>query len=1047
MSERNVSDIESGNFEALQSLINPFPGLRPFSVEETHLFFGREGQSDEVLTKLAENRFVSILGTSGSGKSSLMYCGLIPILHGGFVTHAGSRWRVVVSRPGVNPIDNLAESLLLKDVKYAELNDEDKRIRQAITSSVLRSSSLGLIDAVNQMKTLPNENILIVIDQFEELFRYNKIERKSSETNESLAFVNLLLEAVNQVSPPIYIALTMRSDFIGDCAQFPELTQKINDSHYLIPQMTRDQKKLAVEGPVAVGGGTIAPRLVQQLLNDVGDNPDQLPIMQHALMRTWSYWTQHHSEGEAMDLRHYNAIGRMQEALSLHANEAYDELSKRQKKVCEIMFKALTEAGNENSGIRRPTPLKTIAAIAGVAEEEVIKVVDRFREPGRSLLMPPHGVALQSETIIDISHESLMRNWNRLKTWVQEEAASASMYGKLADAAENYQYGRTGLWRMPDLQLAINWREEQKPTLVWGQRYHPAFERTMVFLQTSEQAYKTEQINKEKLQRRNLRRTRNFAIIAGLIGLVAIFLSVLAQTKAQEAEKAKVAALESAEEAKKNAKVAQEQTRIAESEKAEAEKARSRADSSALVATAEAANARKAEEVARQQATIAEERRVEAEQATEAANLATLQAEENAQQAQLARDQAEQERLIAERLRYQSIAKSMAIKSQQVEDDQQRALIALQAYNFNRDYEGQPFDPDIYAGLYGALKELKGDTLNHLKGHIGAVRAMAYLNEGNTLITAGSGGKILSWTTEGSAAEIKPREITRVYNQVINAMAVSPDDSKLAAGLTNGYVLIQDLKSGKKYDSLQSLNSSVIDISFLPDNSGFILTGTDNIIQLCDYKSISSVYTAPSRINAMDVSPDGKWLAIGDEEGHVSLLNMDNPEEIRKVIDGRGHPVRSVAFNQKGNLLASGDDSREAMLTIYDLESGSVMATKTEYTTRISDLAFSNNDKMLAAASFDKTVRVYNLDRVNDLPVVLNDHESWVWGVAFSPNDDMIVTGSNEKVVRLWPSNTKAMADEFCEFIERNLTDTEWSQYVGEGIEYRKTCENLDAGS
>ena len=232
--------------------------------------------------------------------------------------------------------------------------------------------------------------------------------------------------------------------------------------------MTRDQKRTAIEGPVAVGGGKIAPRLTQQLLNDVGDNPDQLPILQHALMRTWAYWTENRKVGEQIDLRHYNSIGTLREALSLHANEAFDSLSKREKEICEVMFKALTERGSENQGIRRPTKLSTVAAIAGVSEDEVIRVVERFREPGRSLLMPPFGIRLESETVVDISHESLMRIWIRLKRWLDEESKAAEMYLKLSEAAERYQEGKAGLWQMPDLQLALNWREENRPYIGLG---------------------------------------------------------------------------------------------------------------------------------------------------------------------------------------------------------------------------------------------------------------------------------------------------------------------------------------------------------------------------------------------------------------------------------------------------------------------------------------------------------------------------------------------------------------------------------------------------
>jgi len=253
-----------------------------------------------------------------------MYCGLIPTLYGGFLTQAGSNWRIVVTRPGGGPIDNLAESLLIKDREYANLNDEDKLIRKTIISTVLRSSSLGLVEVVRQLKDEDDENMLILVDQFEELFRYRKIESETSDLDESSAFVNLLLEAIHQYDESIYIALTMRSDFIGECAQFPDLTQMINDSHYLIPQMTRDQKRTAIEGPVAVGGGKIAPRLTQQLLNDVGDNPDQLPILQHALMRTWSYWTENRKVGEPIDLRHYNAIGTLRDCL-LYTSDAADE--------------------------------------------------------------------------------------------------------------------------------------------------------------------------------------------------------------------------------------------------------------------------------------------------------------------------------------------------------------------------------------------------------------------------------------------------------------------------------------------------------------------------------------------------------------------------------------------------------------------------------------------------------------------------------------------------------------------------------------------------
>ena len=177
------------------------------------------------------------------------------------------------------------------------------------------------------------ENLLIVVDQFEELFRFKPAPSGVHPEDELAAFVKLLLNAARQDQLPIYIVITMRSDYLGDCAQFRDLPEAINEGMYLIPRMTRDQRREAITGPVAVGGGQLAPRLVNRLLNDVTENPDQLPILQHALMRTWDFWAANHSDGEPIDLRHYEAIGGMSEALSIQADEAYNELSDERGKL------------------------------------------------------------------------------------------------------------------------------------------------------------------------------------------------------------------------------------------------------------------------------------------------------------------------------------------------------------------------------------------------------------------------------------------------------------------------------------------------------------------------------------------------------------------------------------------------------------------------------------------------------------------------------------------------------------------------------------------
>jgi tetratricopeptide (TPR) repeat protein len=467
---------------------NPFPGLRPFETEEYNLFFGREGQADELLARLGRTRFLAVVGTSGSGKSSLIRAGLMPALYGGLMGATGSAWRIAVMRPGHNPLGNLAAALSEDDVIGSPDVDDD--VEATIIETTLRRSTLGLVDAVRQARLPAYENVLVVVDQFEELFRFRSMrEQQQGTDDDAAAFVKLLLEAPQQRDVSIYVVLTMRSDFLGDCSQFQGLPEAINDGQYLIPRMTRDERRSAITGPAAVGGGEISPPLVNRLLNDVGDNPDQLPILQHALMRTWDYWAEQRRDSEPVGLPHYEAVGTMTDALSKHADEAFNELpDERSHHIAEILFKALTERGVDNREIRRPTRLKEICEIAGASEAEVAAVIEVFRREGRSFLMPPAGVALTPETIIDISHESLIRNWGRLKDWVKDEAEAARIYRRLAVAATDYREGVGGLLDDVTLQWVLKWRDKYSPSHAWGVRYHPEYDNAIAFLDESTQA-------------------------------------------------------------------------------------------------------------------------------------------------------------------------------------------------------------------------------------------------------------------------------------------------------------------------------------------------------------------------------------------------------------------------------------------------------------------------------------------------------------------------------------------------------------------------------
>jgi WD40 repeat protein/energy-coupling factor transporter ATP-binding protein EcfA2 len=1040
------------------STANPFPGLRPFKIEESHLFFGREGQSDEVLLKLSKSRFVAVIGPSGSGKSSFIYCGVMPILYGGFLTDSSPDWEVVVTRPGAGPIDNLAESLLKNNPEYQAADVEEKKIKRTIFSTLLKSSSLGLVEAIEQGRRKKDVNYLVLVDQFEELFRF-KDSQDANSVNETLAFVNLLIEAVNYPDAPIYVAITMRSDFIGDCAQFPDLTRKINDSHYLIPQLTRDQKRRAIEGPVAVGGAKITPRLTQQLLNDLGDNPDQLPILQHALMRTWSYWTRYKDyEDEPVDLKHYEAIGTMAEALSMHANEAFDELTEEQKRICEIMFKAITEKRGENFGIRRPTKLQEIAAIADVSENDVSEIIDKFREPGRSLITPAFGTPLSGKSIVDISHESLMRIWVRLKNWVDDEADAVQMYTRLAEAASMYQVGKAGLWRPPDLQLALNWQVKHKPTLVWGQRYHPAFERTMIFLEYSKKEWETEQRIKELEQKRKLQRARIVALIlatatiVSLIFLVFAFVQKAAADTAREAaEKERIRAEANEKEAIKNAELARQQTAIANDQRNKADSARAQAILSAEEAIRQGEIAKKERDRAAASEKIAKN---EERKAIEARELA-LENEKIAKQ----------QKALADTRRYLSIAKAIAVKSKELGNDpDQQSLLAQQAFIFNDKYDGYPFDNDIYNGLFTALKTRGHGLTKSLEGHLkGGARALDTRRNNNHIYSGGSDGKIIQWVG-GKNNEWTPNEIVgdRIHDNdpandyLVFTLDISPDENILAAGglfpsnRDANYVELYDLRKPKDAPKkVYGYKSDIGDIHFTPDGKGFY--ARDNSGQSVKYSDLTSakeVIAIKSKISGLEINTEGTKLAGAGMDGTLYVWDIKNSYAETKTRIGNS-PLTAVAFAPDGRIVV-GTQSGQIRIVEADGRVGNPLSG---HTATIESIKFNYAGTFMATASKDWTIRLWNYNEPSQPPIVLSDHD-WVWNLAFTSDDEQLIAGIQsvketkvgqvDQTIHAWPTHFKTMAGILCgEYLKRNMTLEEWQLYIAKDLPQEKTCDGL----
>lgn len=482
----------------------PYPGLRRFDEGNAHLFFGREREAAAVVERVTASRFVAISGESGCGKSSLIRAGVVRSLRAG-----PAPWRIAILQPGGDPFAGLARALAEVTVPSATSLDIE------IAEAALRSSSRGVDELLRQVRLPAGDRILIVVDQFEELFRFKR--SRSDAAEDARAFVRLLLGATAPDSVNVYVVITMRSDYLGDCAQFAGLPEAVNQGEYLVPRMTRDQLRAAIQEPAATAETAIAPRLVARILNEVGDDPGELPVVQHALMRTWQAWSADHEPNEPMDVRHYEATGTLAHALSRHADETLDSLGTAGLRgTAERVFRTLTEMPPGGRPIRRPTAFGALAAVAAASPADVQTIAMHFAAPGRGFVCYPGdpGPPASAATIADLTHESLITRWERLREWVQAEARDAELYRTLARDARLHASGERSLWRDPELEVASRWASDLRPTREWAAQYSPGLDEALEFVDAG---------RRSQTRERRTRRALTWGVVAMAFLLVAAF--------------------------------------------------------------------------------------------------------------------------------------------------------------------------------------------------------------------------------------------------------------------------------------------------------------------------------------------------------------------------------------------------------------------------------------------------------------------------------------------------------------------------------------------
>ena len=524
--------------EQILEVSNPYKGLRPFLEADAEDFFGREDLTRQLLNRLSEtdqfSRFLAVVGPSGSGKSSLVKAGLMPALRQGAIP-GSERWFIVSMTPGSRPLDELEVSLLRVAVE-----------RPPDLMAQLQRDGFGLLRAAQLVLPSDEDQLLLVMDQFEELFTL------TTDPAQARHFMDLIYQAVTDPHSQVRVVLTLRADFYDRPLMEPDFSTLVQKRTEVVVPLTSAELERAICGPIERLGVSLEPGLDAEIISDVADQPGSLPLLQYALTELFE-----HRQGRLLTRGSYQSIGGVLGALGRRAEEVYQSLSGDEQNLSQQVFLRLISLGEGVEDTRRRVLRSELTAIDNPDSSHVDQVLEAYGTA--RLLSFDHDPQTRAPTV-EVAHEALLREWERLRTWLDENRADIRLQRLLGAAAQDW--------------LASN---EDPSFLLRGSRL-AQFEEwagvTSLALTADEQRYLQASLDDEarrKAQQAALeRRSRNFlrALVAvfAVAAIVAVILTIFAFNQQGIAQENALQAEQNAATAQSEAFARATQQAIAESE-------------------------------------------------------------------------------------------------------------------------------------------------------------------------------------------------------------------------------------------------------------------------------------------------------------------------------------------------------------------------------------------------------------------------------------------------------------------------------------------------
>ncbi|HEX8159471.1 MAG TPA: AAA family ATPase [Solirubrobacteraceae bacterium] len=919
--------------------VAPYRGLRVFGEEDAQFFFGRDREIQRLLEKLKSSTFVAVLGPSGSGKSSLVRAGLVPELRAGALVEVED-WHVLVLRPGAAPLTALAAQLARLLPGQAMQSTLDALARDPRTMHLC--VELALADRPS------GERVLVVIDQLEEVFTL------CTDPAERRLLFSTLSYATAAPGPRSVVIITMRSDFYGRCAAYPELAQLITAQQMLVGPMNTDGLRQAIEEPAHRVGLELEEGLSETILADVAAEPGALPLLEHALLELWE-----RRRGAMLTLEGYRQTGGVHGALAQRADAILTCLTPDEQQIARRTLLRLTQPGEGTEDTRRRAARSELAPECdGRFDDVLARLVDaRLLTTGRD----ETGVE-----VVDVSHEALIRGWPRLRDWIDADRAGLLIHRRLTDAARewatlNREPG--ALYRGARLAAAREWASDHADDV--NELEHD-------FLCISQA---TEQNELQAARRR--KRFRVLAIGLTVVSVVVAAFAVWALGQRSAAQR------------------------------------QARETTSVALSLSAAPLLNKRPELALPLALEANRASPRAEARISA--FAALTAARDPGVLAILHGHTDDVRSVALNRNGRMLASAGLDGTVRLWDLHTHKQTGALPTAHHEVIFGVAFSPDghILASAGTDTTVRLWDVRTHkqlgepLNGHKDAVNSVAFSPDGRTLASGGDDETVRMWDLKTHRQ--LGRSLTD-HTDIVNSVAFSPDGRTLASGGADKTVRIWDTTTHRQLGPPLTGHTDVVNcVAFSPDGRTLAFGGDDQTVRIWDTKTHRQLGPAiighTDIVNSVAFSPDGRTLASGGADKTVRIWNTKTHRQLGRALIGHSSAVLSVVFSPDARTLASGSGDR----TIRLWKTGTHRRLRTELTVHggaFFSVAFSPDGHTLATAGAARTVLLWNMRTHRQLGAPLRGHTSAVLSVAFSHDGRTLASASGDETVRLWDTQS-----------------------------------------